>query len=192
MPKQDALHRQYAYSVTDKNIVVEAGAGTGKTTLLITRLCYLLLVKNIPVERIVALTFTEKAAAEIKARLLAQLGKIVKESAKESTEDRITSMILEHVKREEILQRSEQIISKLDRSFISTIHSFCSYILKAYPIEAGISPAVAVDEGQRAVQIFKKAWHKFLDVQLGLESPKAQDWKEVLAQVSLQDISNRR
>ncbi|WP_424243950.1 ATP-dependent helicase/nuclease subunit A [Elusimicrobium posterum] len=184
----DALHRQNATTVTEHNIVVEAGAGTGKTTLLITRLCYLLLVKNISVERIVALTFTEKAAAEIKTRLLKQLEKIVAESAKESTQDRITNLILEHVSKDDILQRAEQIITRLDRSFISTIHSFCSYILKAYPIEAGISPAVAVDEGQRSVQIFKKAWHKFLELELGLNAPHSEEWKEILEHVSLQDI----
>ena len=57
----------------DVNFVVEAGAGTGKTTLLIERLCFALLQQNIPAVRLVALTFTEKAAAEITTRLIFQL-----------------------------------------------------------------------------------------------------------------------
>ena len=52
------------------NMVVEAGAGTGKTTLLIDRLCFALLAQGVAAPRLVALTFTEKAAAEIKTRLI--------------------------------------------------------------------------------------------------------------------------
>ena len=56
--------RQRALTLTGVNLVVEAGAGTGKTTLLINRLCLCVLVQKIPVEKLVALTFTDKAAAE--------------------------------------------------------------------------------------------------------------------------------
>ena len=48
------------------NMVVEAGAGTGKTTLLIDRLCLALVAQNIPAPRLVALTFTEKPPRKLK------------------------------------------------------------------------------------------------------------------------------
>ena len=66
----DQKDRDTAVLETSKNIIVEAGAGTGKTTLLTDRLCYLILGKGIAIDKIIALTFTEKAAAEIKYRLL--------------------------------------------------------------------------------------------------------------------------
>ena len=81
---EDRLKAQTRMGV---NIVVEAGAGTGKTTLLIDRLCLAVLAQNTPVEKLVALTFTEKAAAEIKTRFVAKLQNLVaavkKEIAKE-------------------------------------------------------------------------------------------------------------
>ena len=66
----DQKARDAAVTETSNNVIVEAGAGTGKTTLLTDRLCYLILNKGIAIDKIIALTFTEKAAAEIKARLL--------------------------------------------------------------------------------------------------------------------------
>ena len=69
--------RQRVRTHLQVNMVVEAGAGTGKTTLLIERLCLALLAQGILAPRLVALTFTEKAAAEIKTRLLLKLQKIV-------------------------------------------------------------------------------------------------------------------
>ena len=60
------------------NMVVEAGAGTGKTTSLIDRICFALLAQGIPATRLVALTFTEKAGAEIKTRLIAKLQAVLR------------------------------------------------------------------------------------------------------------------
>ena len=67
----DAAERERAVSTFDRNIVVTAGAGTGKTTLLVDRLVHLLLRNPDPVRitEIVALTFTNKAANEMKLRL---------------------------------------------------------------------------------------------------------------------------
>src|SRR3970282_733753 len=75
--------RKLAVSEQDKNIVVTAGAGTGKTTLLVNRMLHLLLghkrfqAEENPIIRIVAMTFTEKAASEMKIRLAGELEKIV-------------------------------------------------------------------------------------------------------------------
>ena len=58
-PLPDQKERNAAITNLDQNIVVVAGAGTGKTTLLIDRIIYLLLGKELPVESLVMLTFTE-------------------------------------------------------------------------------------------------------------------------------------
>jgi ATP-dependent helicase/nuclease subunit A len=67
----DAVDRRTAVETFDRNLVVTAGAGTGKTTLLIDRLVHLLLRNPDPlhITEIVALTFTNKAANEMKQRL---------------------------------------------------------------------------------------------------------------------------
>lgn len=75
--------RELAVAELDRNLVVTAGAGTGKTTLLVNRILHLLLghrrfhAEESPVRRIVAMTFTEKAASDIKVRLMGELEKIV-------------------------------------------------------------------------------------------------------------------
>src|SRR3990172_5183347 len=75
--------RKLAVSEQDNNVVVTAGAGTGKTTLLVDRILHLLLghkrlqKEESPLSKIVAMTFTEKAASEIKIRLMQELEKIV-------------------------------------------------------------------------------------------------------------------
>ena len=173
------------------NMVVEAGAGTGKTTLLIDRLCLALVAQHIPAQRLVALTFTEKAAAEIKTRLIFKLQRLVY-CVQNAQEDRTLSLLREHfgIKDEDVLERSQQALSLLDRSAIGTIHSFCADILRAYPLEAGLSPNAQIDTGARALRVFEAAWNSFLDEQLGLNAPRAQDWKEVLSHISLNDLKN--
>ncbi len=171
------------------NMVVEAGAGTGKTTLLIDRLCLALVAQNIPAQRLVALTFTEKAAAEIKTRLIFKLQRLV-HCVQTAQEDRTLSLLREHfaIKDEDVLERSQQSLALLDRSAIGTIHGFCADILRAYPLEAGLSPNAQIDTGARAARVFEAAWNSFLDEQLGLASPRAQDWKDVLTQINLNDL----
>ena len=71
----DRVDRALAETTFDRNVVVVAGAGTGKTTLLVNRLVYLLMKEPapVPITQIVALTFTNKAATEMKVRLRERL-----------------------------------------------------------------------------------------------------------------------
>ena len=78
------------------NIVVEAGAGTGKTTLLIDRLCFVLLAQGVPAARLVALTFTEKAAAEIKTRLIFKLQAVLQAARNPELCDDTLNTLLTH------------------------------------------------------------------------------------------------
>ena len=135
--REDRLRVQ---TLLGKNMVVEAGAGTGKTTLLIDRLCFAVLAQGVPAEKLVALTFTDKAAAEIKTRLIFKLQRVIA-AVRDKTEDRTLSILKSHFSAadEDIISRAETALSKLDRSSISTIHSFCADILKKYPLEAGLT-----------------------------------------------------
>ena len=85
----DQVARERAASANDENIVVTAGAGTGKTTLLIDRLTHLLFCPNrqLTLGQIVALTFTNKAANEMKVRLRQRL-QVMQELARGRLRDR--------------------------------------------------------------------------------------------------------
>ncbi len=175
----------------DINMVVEAGAGTGKTTLLIDRLCLAVLVRNTPVEKLVALTFTEKAAAEIKTRFIDKLQSLLF-ALKEHTSDCTLDLLRAYfaVSDSDLIARCESALARLDRAPIGTIHSFCSDILRLFPLEAGLSPNAQIDSGQRAARIFDARWNTFLDTELGAAAPRAEQWKQVLHYISLPDLKN--
>lgn len=94
------------------NFLVEASAGSGKTSSLVARLASGLLQGVYQVERVAVVTFTRKAAAELSARLRSELEK----------------------------QGASQLLHRLPEMFVGTVHSFCGQILREYPVEAGISP----------------------------------------------------
>lgn len=199
------------------NMVVEAGAGTGKTTLLIRRIGLAVLELGIPVDRIVALTFTEKAAAEIKTRLVSQLHQIItqiqkvadQEPADSDKKDELLLIIHQHFKQakfgnripnsaeekafisktnETILLRAQDALKKLDRASIGTIHGFCADILKTFPLQAGLSPQAEIDPGPKGTRLFNKRWYAFLESELGVNAPRKEAWKQVLNEVSLDNI----
>lgn len=171
------------------NMVVEAGAGTGKTTLLIDRLCLCVLTQGTPIEKLVALTFTEKAAAEIKTRFIFKLQQVV-QAIRTHGQDRTLDLLRAYfnVPDTELATRAEQALLRLDRASIGTIHGFCAEILKMFPLEAGLSPNAQIDSGYKATQIFEEHWNRFLDKELGVNATQAATWKEVLAQITLPDL----
>lgn len=173
------------------NMVVEAGAGTGKTTLLIDRLCFALLAQGIRPQRLVALTFTEKAAAEIKTRLIFKLQTVL-QAARQNQPEPTLEVLTGHfaVPVADVRARAEQALALLDRSQIGTIHSFCADILRSFPLEAGLSPQAEIDKGPRAQHIFDAVWNRFLDEELGEQAPRAEWWKEVLPWVSLAELQS--
>ena len=167
MDAPDRDHRDLARFRLDANVVVEAGAGTGKTTLLTDRILFLVLGwdKPVPVlvDRIVALTFTEKAAGEIKLRLsdrLAEIaarlsGGLLPEGARERCDRTFAELRTQFGKeKEEILARARAALEDMDKAPIGTIHSFCAQLLRLHPVEAGVDPGFRVDEGEAFDELF--------------------------------------
>jgi ATP-dependent helicase/nuclease subunit A len=111
----------------DRTFVVEAAAGTGKTTALIGRMIGLLRTGRARLEEIVAVTFTEKAAGEMKLRLRTELERA--HAAAEGETERA---------------RFEAALAELEAARIGTIHSFCADLLRERPVEAGVDPALEV------------------------------------------------
>ncbi len=177
------------------NMVVEAGAGTGKTTLLIRRICLAVLAQGIAVDKIVALTFTEKAAAEIKNRLVTALHQIVrdiqdKQTGKEIDAHALLTFIEQNfgLQANDILPRAQAALARLDRAGVGTIHSFCADILRTFPLEAGLSPQAEIDSGTKAARVFNARWNAFLDEELGVNAPRKEAWKSVLPEISLPEL----
>ena len=113
-----------------KSVAVTAGAGSGKTGVLVMRYIDTLSASTaIGVRNVLAITFTDKAAAEMKHRV------------REEIEERIRTA--------QDAQRWRAVLETLDCAAISTIHSFCLSLLREHPIEAGVDPAAQMlDETQ--------------------------------------------
>lgn len=126
---------------SQRNIAVTASAGAGKTATLVERYIELLrLHPEIGVRQVLAITFTQKAAAEMRERIGQRL-----------------SDALDQPLAEPERQRLRHIRADLPAARISTIHSFCATLLREYPIEADVDPAFAVLEEVDAAQLREQA-----------------------------------
>ncbi|MCG9128408.1 UvrD-helicase domain-containing protein [Candidatus Poribacteria bacterium] len=123
----------------DKHICVTAGAGSGKTTVLVERYLEILRKGNVSPSQIVAITFTKKAAAEIKARIIKEL----------------------HLDRNKNIR--EKCIEEMSVAPISTIHSFCARILREYPFDAKIPASFTVIDGMEQRRLLREVIKSILD-----------------------------
>ncbi|MFA5974825.1 MAG: UvrD-helicase domain-containing protein [Elusimicrobiota bacterium] len=168
-----------------RNHVIEAGAGTGKTYNLVQALLQALFQKGLPLTSIVALTFTKKAAGEMKERVADELRKILAAKT-QSEETRAWGHRLE-----ELQTLARAAMGQIDRAQISTIHSFSFSLLKRFPLAAGINPEAEVDEkGLRYADIFDLEWPRWLTAELRLGSPREKEWMDVLSRFSVADIED--
>jgi len=141
----------------DKNVLLSASAGAGKTTVLINRLMKRILDDGINVDQIIAMTFTELAAGEMKKRLAKRLNEAYTEYKK--------------AKNDVLAQRLYQQIALLPNSKISTIHSFCLTLIKDYAYALGINTKRAssiLDEASASVyklQALNKVMDTFYQTQ---------------------------
>ncbi len=160
---------------TRNNVVVEAGAGTGKTSLLIRVFLDRVLgspgLAPIPIERIVALTFTKKAAGEIKERLFKSLSEQASLGSSEAERGRVRAAL-----------------QNIDKASIDTIHGFASSLLRLYPLESGLSPDFEIDEGALIEEVFEEEWLRWLDVELGDRAPRSELWISLLQKTDLGQI----
>ena len=195
----DARDRQIAVGTFDRNLVVTAGAGTGKTTLLVDRLVHLILRDPEPVKvtEIVALTFTNKAADEMKLRLreclqtyrAVELDHQPKSDAERKSFQAVEELIVRYrLSKDELNGRIRNALRNLERSDIGTIHSFAANLLRLFPIEAGVDPQFREDDGSEFDRLFDEQWDAWLDQELALASPHADEWRKVLARCQLDQI----
>lgn len=128
----------------DATLVVEAAAGTGKTTEMIKRIIAVIRAGATTLERIVAVTFTEKAAGEMKLRLRTELEDARRKAADETERARFVAALAE-----------------LEVARIGTIHSFCADLLRERPIEARIDPVFEVAAEDESERLFSRAFERW-------------------------------
>ncbi len=182
----DSQDRFLAETTCDRNVVVVAGAGTGKTTILVNRILNLLMREPSPVAitEIVALTFTNKAAAEMKQRLRTQLLQLT-----EQAEDMIATFRTRyHLPADQIVDRAKTALEQMEKAQIGTLHSFAAHLLRLHPLESEIDPSFQEDDGSRFKEMFHSSWGRWLDDELGAAGPQHDRWRRVLTRASLDDL----
>jgi ATP-dependent helicase/nuclease subunit A len=151
-PSDAAARDRIRYSLAE-SLIVEAAAGTGKTTELVARIKQVLAEGLTTVDRIVAVTFTHKAAGELKIRLRQKLD-----------QDRTGAT-------DEVRDRLEQALEQLEEASIGTIHGFCAQILRSRPVEARVDPAFEELTEQEASRLYDRAFRNWFAQQLDRDSP---------------------
>jgi ATP-dependent helicase/nuclease subunit A len=194
----DTTERDRAIRTFDANVVVTAGAGTGKTTLLVERLVHLVAREPdpVPVTAIVALTFTNKAAAELVVRFRERLQALADAAdgpggagvAAEAVQEVAALASWTRTSTTVIGGRLRAALGDLDRSHIGTIHAFAATLLRLFPMEAGVDPRFReVDEAARRDHM-AAAWEEWLQRELGREAPRAALWRRLLDRVTLDEL----
>ena len=150
----DSAARHRIRTSLNESLLVEASAGTGKTTELIARIVAVLANGVTTIDRIVAVTFTNKAAGELKLRLRQELD-LARERAASPEERTSIETALEH----------------LEEACIGTIHSFCAQILRERPVEAVVDPAFEELSEQQATRIYERAFRAWFQDKLGQGAP---------------------
>ncbi len=134
-----------AVAKRDRDVFLRAGAGTGKTTVLVDRFCAAALDPEVGIEGILAFTFTERAADQLRRRVREELNR----RAAEAEGDERAALL-------EVAEASE-------RAWISTIHGFCRRLLASHPAAAGLDPRFRVVDEPEADRLASRAFDTALE-----------------------------
>lgn len=160
-PDQD--QRDLILNLLDRNMLVEAAAGTGKTTSMVGRMISLIRTGNCTsVRSLAAVTFTRKAAAELRARFQVELEREAREARNASSKDSA-----EKENREQ--ERLEQALADIEHCFIGTIHSFCGRLLRERPVEAGVDVSFTELDDRADMDLREEAWEDFCALTIALD-----------------------
>ncbi|MFA5400253.1 MAG: UvrD-helicase domain-containing protein [Dehalococcoidia bacterium] len=133
-----------------EGLFVEAGAGTGKTTEMVSRIVNLIRQGVTTIDRLAAITFTEMAAAELRDRVRRGLEEYA----------------LSPGACEEEKKRCREAAADMDGASIQTLHSFAASLLRERPLEAGLPPNFRIAEPIEADIRFEDKWQSWLHGEL--------------------------
>lgn len=142
---EDLATRSAIVGTLDETLFVEAGAGSGKTKALVDRIVALIVDRDVPMREIAAVTFTEKAAAELRDRIRRAFEPVA------SGGNPVAAA------------RATIALEELDAAAVSTLHAFAQRILAEHPVEAGLPPRVQVLDDIASQLAFEERWTRFVD-----------------------------
>lgn len=192
----DRAARDVAETTFDRNVVVIAGAGTGKTTLLVNRLVHLVMKEPypVPITQVVALTFTNKAAMEMKLRLRERLTWLADprtDATRAQDGGAVSAPNLQArygLTRDAIAARARAGLVDLEKAQIGTLHSFAAHLLRLHPLESGVDPDFQEDDGSRFEEHFTPAWDMWVDRELSRRGVNHDQWRRLLAVATLEEV----
>ncbi|MBI3247728.1 MAG: UvrD-helicase domain-containing protein [Deltaproteobacteria bacterium] len=142
---QDDEARHRAATDLETTFLVEAGAGTGKTSVLVQRLLTIVRSGRGQLDRLAAITFTEKAATELRDRLYSEIEAALAQSLPEQERQ-----LLREARRQ------------FERAHIATVHAFCADLLRERPVEARVDPDFAVLDALETRLLQHEVWRDWL------------------------------
>jgi ATP-dependent helicase/nuclease subunit A len=161
-PPPDQAARDRIRTALDANILVEAGAGAGKTTSLVDRLMAYV-ERGDPVESLAAVTFTRKAAAELRERFQVRLEARARETRARADAGDAEAAVA--------ASRCETALASLDGALLGTIHSFCARLLRERPIAAGLDPSFEEVEDVAWQQLRDDFWRRWVEERVLADDP---------------------
>ena len=158
---RDADAREIIRRELHKNVMVLAGAGAGKTHALVERMVSAIRTGVADIDRMAAITFTRKAAGEMRGRFYLQL----REARKCNTS------VAE-------IARIDRALEGIDQCFIGTIHSFCGRLLRERPLEAGLAPDFDEIDDREESSLRREAWEAFVQERYGAEDSRLDELED--------------
>jgi len=167
--------QQEAIAARGENVLVSAGAGSGKTSVLVERVVHCLLSPPlIDVDRLLIVTFTEAAAAEMRERIVTRLHALA-EVARKAADD-------------VMLRRLERQFARIEQAQISTLHSFCMDVIRRNFLFLGLDPKISLIPDDESQVLRANLFKLLVEEQLG--RPDADGFRAMLAQFQATDPSN--
>ncbi|HEY6983282.1 double-strand break repair helicase AddA [Reyranella sp.] len=182
-PLEIANAAQRTATTPDCSAWVEANAGTGKTKVLTERVMRLLLAGVRP-ERILCLTFTKAAAAEMRNRLAGELGRwaMAEPTSLDMQIEKLIDRPPEPDQRVIARRLFARVLDAPGGINILTIHAFCQALLKRFPLEAGVAPGFAVMDEAEAARLLREAQDAQIEALAHRDAPA--ELREALAVVA--------
>ena len=125
-----------AISARGQDVLLEAGAGTGKTGVMVDRYCRLVCDSGLSPDAVLAFTFTDKAAAELRQRIRAELARRAERGS----------------------ERAAAVLAGIGGAWVTTIHGFCNRVLAAHPVAAGVDPGFRVLDAPETARAAREAF----------------------------------
>ena len=145
----------------DANLMIEAGAGTGKTYALVSRVVALVKA-GVKMQNIVAITFTEAAAAELSERIRSRMDQLLDDEHPDNAYDLLARELTDRAR-----GRIRRAVGELDQAAVQTIHSFAAQLLGDRPLSANLPPGWTPMDAVESTQRFEEQWDQWMDHTLG-------------------------